>query len=1039
MNARRFTLACLAYVCALAGASMLVSASALAAAPEAPGAVTVEAVRATGATLRGVLNPSNEGEAGTYEFLYRASKTECQGGAKAQLGLAFGMMGQEVSEGLSGLEPGTEYAVCLLARDLDGETAVGPVATFKTTLALETPRTEPASAITATTATLNGVLNPGGPGEPSAYEFLYKASATQCTEGQLAPEPAGEASGGEKEAVSAGLSGLLPNMQYTFCLLVRNAAEETAMGSPVTFRTSAQAPTIGETSSSDVRSTEVTVSASIEAGGSPTSYHIEYGTGATYGSSTSDVSIGAPTAPVSVYMRLSKLEAGTIYHFHFAAANALGHSEGEDSTFTTTTARLPSASILPDNREYEQVSPPGGGEVYVPSPAPGQSSEQDIGTGLPFRPSDDGNSLVYLAEPPASGKGGNGNQGGGAKGNEYLTARSPGGWGVSDITPPGTQLQTRYEAFSSDLSMGVVKSRDGTPEFPPLTSEVAENSSLIKCVVLYSRINSSGAYHALFSTTQTPGDCGEPLVAGVNEGTTSVPAHTHLLFQTRAALTPGVVAATGKGDDLYDSVNGRLGVVNILPNGVLDPNAVFGGLTSESAAPDFSGVISDDGSRVFWTDLTTGDIYVRENDTQPQSPLGGAGDECLIPADACTVRVSAGAAQYSTATRDGLHAFYIEGGGLWRFDVQNQAREQLVGASGEVQGVIGVNETGEGGAYLYFVADGALGTGPNVEGKAPVSGQPNLYLYRHGETEPTFIATLSSGDNELEPFGVGYGDWQADVGHRTAELTPDGHSAAFVSTMPLTGYSNIEERRQFGLDHRRVPEVFVYDSNTGRIACASCAPDGEPPVESASSSETGVQASSQPTYMTRWISSDGNRVFFDSPQPLAAQDVSRLQDVYEWERNGEGTCHQSTNCVYLLSGGNSTDFSYFVGASASGDDVFFTHRGRLVSQELDGEEMTLYDARVAGGFPETSLACTGTGCQGVPPAPPIFATPSSVTFSGVGNFSPPAETGIKAKPKSKPAKCKRGLVRKRGRCVRAKTKRRKVNARRARANRRGKS
>ena len=53
----------------------------------------------------------------------------------------------------------------------------------------------------------------------------------------------------------------------------------------------------------------------------------------------------------------------------------------------------------------------------------------------------------------------------------------------------------------------------------------------------------------------------------------------------------------------------------------------------------------------------------------------------------------------------------------------------------------------------------------------------------------------------------------------------------------------------------------------------------------------------------------------------------------------------------------------------------------------------------------TPPVCTGTGCQGIPGAPPIFATPSSVTFEGVGNFAAPVkQAGPKRKLKKKPHK-----------------------------------
>ena len=147
-----------------------------------------------------------------------------------------------------------------------------------------------------------------------------------------------------------------------------------------------------------------------------------------------------------------------------------------------------------------------------------------------------------------------------------------------------------------------------------------------------------------------------------------------------------------------------------------------------------------------------------------------------------------------------------------------------------------------------------------------------------------------------------------------------------------------------------------------------------------------------------------------------------LRDVYEWERDGAGSCRTAEGCVYLLSGGTSSDSSSFIDAGANGEDAFIVTRAQFVPQDR-GELFHLYDARVGGVQPLSPPACSGTGCQGVPSAPPLFATPPSVTFNGVGNFPAPAPPpAVKAKPKSKPAKCKKGFVKKKGKCVKKKPK-----------------
>jgi hypothetical protein len=44
--------------------------------------------------------------------------------------------------------------------------------------ALETPETEPATSITAVSAVMHGVLNPGNKGEPGYYRFVYRLGST---------------------------------------------------------------------------------------------------------------------------------------------------------------------------------------------------------------------------------------------------------------------------------------------------------------------------------------------------------------------------------------------------------------------------------------------------------------------------------------------------------------------------------------------------------------------------------------------------------------------------------------------------------------------------------------------------------------------------------------------------------------------------------------------------------------------------------------------------------------------------------------------
>jgi hypothetical protein len=189
-------------------------------------------------------------------------------------------------------------------------------------------------------------------------------------------------------------------------------------------------------------------------------------------------------------------------------------------------------------------------------------------------------------------------------------------------------------------------------------------------------------------------------------------------------------------------------------------------------------------------------------------------------------------------------------------------------------------------------------------------------------------------------------------------------------------------------------------------------------------SGAGVPITGDLTRIIQYLSDDGDRVFFDSFQALVPQDSNGLADVYEWERDGTGTCTLPKGCVSLLSGGGSSDNSYLLATGSSGDDLFFVSRAQLTAQSNNGNR-ELYDARADGIVASAASACSGTGCQGVPSAPPIFATPSSVTFNGVGNFVATRNTQVKrkAKPSSRAQKlaaalraCKKKRGKPRDRC-----------------------
>jgi hypothetical protein len=1015
---RPFTL--LAALAATAFAVLALGAPlAAAAAPEAPEVFLLEsepAIGSSSALIFGVLQPGQSGggqEPLTWQFLFKQSTTECTGGSSTPAQNSNGNGHQEVAELVEGLSPDTQYTVCLRAENAAAEASVSAPLTFRTLQPAETPEATPATQITAHTAQLNGVLSPHSTGNPPGSTerfFIFGASETGCPEEHRAGF--GLSGGGEAEPVTQAIEELAPATTYGYCLVDHVPFEAEAVSAPGFFTTAAAAPSVLGGTALEVGTSTATLGAQITADGLATTYFVEYVTEAQFQAGGFSGAAVAPVPPAElpgsafsepVQVTLNGLSPVTVYRFRFQAENGLGSSPaGPEGHFATTAPQGP----LPDGRAAELVSTAGiFGEPYIQT-SPNSFSVIGLNRSFyPFQAAAEGEAVTYVGESAEAG--GNGNTGN-ALGEQWLATRTPEGWTTRAIGPEASigreESIATYQAFSEDLSQGVLIGSAN-----PLTPEVP-----VGCRALYSRATATGDYRALFNLDESPepgavAPCGNPLFAGAGKD------GSQTIFQSKAALTHGAVRATNPlGDgallgcefhcNLYEAVGGHLLPVNVL-GGHPVPDASFGGFPGEAEAehelPDLSGAISEDGSRIFWTDTEPGPdfehVYVFED-------------------GATNVQVSgSGPARYWTATPDGRYAYYTEEGELWRFDTDEGSREALAGPGSAVLGVIGVNQVrhDEGepdGNYLYFVAEGIpLATNEVENGNGPEEaeeGRPNLYLIHDGVT--SFIATLSPQDDAVkvdEPF-IG-GDWKGALGLRTAAVSPDGRNLVFESGRPLTGYANSSAQVP-----TPVREAFVYSAADGRLVCASCQPSGlSPSVSELERGEPRLPVSlASSTYIHRWMSADGNRVFFDSEQPLSPLDTNGIQDVYEWERQGEGGCTSADaspfndGCVFLLSGGDSPGYSFLIDADEEGDNVFLEHLGPLGQVKAPPGSNELYDLRVGGGFEEAaSAACSGEGCRGP------LASPPSVKSAGTAGFQ--------ANEPSPPVKCKKGKVKKKGKCV----------------------
>ncbi|HEX3242834.1 MAG TPA: hypothetical protein VHQ97_07115 [Solirubrobacterales bacterium] len=220
--------------------------------------------------------------------------------------------------------------------------------------------------------------------------------------------------------------------------------------------------------------------------------------------------------------------------------------------------------------------------------------------------------------------------------------------------------------------------------------------------------------------------------------------------------------------------------------------------------------------------------------------------------------------------------------------------------------------------------------------------------------------------------------------HRWSDFqtTPDGRYALLSSIQPSLNpaYDNAGFRM-----------VYRYDAQNGALDCVSCVPTEGPPIGDAGLPRYGLG-----------ITNDG-RAFFNSTDQLVMRDTNQKLDAYEWEE-GE---------LSLISTGFSSAPSSLLTVTRDGTDAFFFTREVLVSDDHNGETMKVYDARAKGGFfklPQglpcaASDECHGPSSQAAPP-------PNIGTHEGKG---PRVNKNGK--------RCKKGQVRKNGKCKKKKRKR----------------
>jgi hypothetical protein len=338
-----------------------------------------------------------------------------------------------------------------------------------------------------------------------------------------------------------------------------------------------------------------------------------------------------PAAPVL----LSGLEPGTTYHYRFIAqSSGGGPAGGKEASFTTAKApgvasscpndafRTGASAALPDCRAYEMVSPVDkeGADVMV-------LRKGDLAQPLQ-QASSSGGRLVFASRrsfgdsPTAPWIG------------QYLAARGADGWSTHSLNAPvseflaaggANRLNPELFAFSPDLCEAWSESM-GDPQPSPAAPPGYRD--------LYRRTDETcgGPGYEPMSTLVPPSWMPHEKEAGwgFQIGFQGASADgTKAFFIANDKLAP---EGSAKQTQLYARVAGdpQLHFVCILPDGA--PLAGFcsagkitsgqGGFSNGRVLGFFTGAVSEDGSRVYWSaGGGAAPIYLRENPTEAQSAL----------------------------------------------------------------------------------------------------------------------------------------------------------------------------------------------------------------------------------------------------------------------------------------------------------------------------------------------------------------------------------------------------------------------------------
>ena len=190
-------------------------------------------------------------------------------------------------------------------------------------------KTNPASKLTRTSATLNGTVD--GEGKAAHYRFEWGASEALGSSTPLT------ASGTEEEKASATLSSLQAGTTYYF--RISGEDEDGAnVGVIRQFTTLPAVEGVGTGTVENLTPTGATLTGSLSPNGVEAHYYFEWGPSTSYGNKSPEppTDAGSGSEVVAASTPLQGLSPNTSYHYRLITSNSYGTTAGADAAFTTS-------------------------------------------------------------------------------------------------------------------------------------------------------------------------------------------------------------------------------------------------------------------------------------------------------------------------------------------------------------------------------------------------------------------------------------------------------------------------------------------------------------------------------------------------------------------------------------------------------------------------------------------------------------------------------------------------------------------------------